>query len=161
MSPISTLRASEAGRPEPLFPVTTDDGDGVFAMDQWRETDIEVTLDSGCCNHVLDAEDAPGYVVQPSAGSRRGQNFIVGNGEKIPNEGQVRLNMQATPSSGPALSVQSTFQVAEVNRPLMSVSRICDQGSSACSPRTVRRSSTAAARKCATSAAPTAFTYRP
>ena len=36
--------------------------------------------------------------------------------------------MEAPSPSGSALSVQSTFQVAEVSRPLMSVSRNCDQG---------------------------------
>jgi hypothetical protein len=124
MSPIDTLR-SDASH---AFPVETDDGDPVMPVGEWHDVDIEVTLDSGCCNHVLDAEDAPGYQVSESAGSRRGQNFIVGNGEKVPNEGQVRLNMEAPMVDGAAMPIQSTFQVAEISRPLMSVSKICDQG---------------------------------
>ena len=92
------------------------------------EVEIMVTLDSGCCEHVLDLEGAPGYqeFLMPSPGSIRKQNFVVGNGQLIPNEGQVQLNMQ-TQSSNPE-SLSSVLQVAEVTRPLMSASRICDQG---------------------------------
>ena len=46
----------------------------------------------------------------------------------MPNEGLVRLRMEAAVSQGQVTPVQSTFQVAEVSRPLMSVSKICDQG---------------------------------
>ncbi len=65
-----------------------------------------------------------------SDGSPRKQNFIVGNGQKGPNEGQLLLSLE---SDGEAnRKIKSTFQIAEVKRPLMSVSRVCDQGS-ACS----------------------------
>ena len=113
-----------------LFPVTVDDEDHVMLVEQWRDVEVEVTLDSGCCNHVLDSEDAPGYLVQESPGSRRGQSFVVGSGERVPNKGQVHLNLEAHVSNGRPLSAQSTFEVAEVSRPLMSVSRICEQGHS-------------------------------
>ena len=53
---------------------------------------------------------------------------MVGNGERVPNEGQIRLRMEAAGPDGRPMPVQSTFQVAEINRPLMSVSKICDQG---------------------------------
>ena len=94
----------------------------------WRDRDIDITVDSGCCNHALNAEDAPGYLVSECPGSRRGQNLNVGNGERLPNEGQVRLRMEAASGEGHVTPVQSTFQVAEVSRPLMSVPKICDQG---------------------------------
>ena len=105
----------------------TDDDDTPALTGKWEDVDIDITLVSGCCNHVLDAEDAPGYDVQESPGSRRGQNFVVGNGERIRNEGQVRLRME-TEKDGNPTAVQSVFQVAEVSRPLMSVYKICDQG---------------------------------
>ena len=76
-----------------VLPVTVDDEDTVMPLEAWQDVDVEFTLDSGCCNHVLDSEDAPGYLVQESVGSRRGQNFVVGNGERVPNEGQVHLNL--------------------------------------------------------------------
>ena len=114
-------------------PITTDDGDysnQVMLQETWVDTEIEITLDSGCCEHVMDVSDAPGYsaFITESSGSRRHQNFIVGNGEKVPNEGEIQLNME---SHGPGKlmnAIRSTFQVAEVTRPLMSVGRVCDQG---------------------------------
>ena len=111
-----------------VMPITMDNDAAVYPVEQWRETDIEITLDSGACDHIMDAEDAPGYVVEPSVGSRRGKCFTVGNGARVPNEGQMRASMEAEAQSGDRPRIQSTFQVAEISRPLMSVSKICDQG---------------------------------
>ena len=64
-----------------------------MALDEFVETDIVLTLDSGCCEHVCDIADPPGsaHVLHPAAGSKAGQRFIVGNGERVPNKGQVKL----------------------------------------------------------------------
>ena len=65
--------------------VATEEPSSVPPVEGWVETDIDMVLDSGCCEHVMDAEDAPGYSVTESPGNRRGQNFVVGNGETVPN----------------------------------------------------------------------------
>ena len=88
---------------------------------------VEITLDSGCCDHVLHAGEVPGYTILQSAGSRRRQHFVVGNGHKVPNQGEVHLNLD-TVVGGKTSNLRSVFQVAEITRPLMSVSRITDQG---------------------------------
>ena len=111
-----------------MLPITVDEGDHILPIEEWRDVDLEITLDSGACDHVMDSEDAPGYLVSESPGSRRGHNFVVGNGHRVPNEGQMRFRMETTSADGTAMPVQSTFQVAEITRPLMSVSKICDQG---------------------------------
>ena len=92
----STSQPSDDSNPWQVLPVTTDDDDAAMIMPvgEWRDIDINIALDSGACNHVLDAEDVPGYRVVESPGSRRGQNFIVGNGAGLPNEGQVHLNLE-------------------------------------------------------------------
>ena len=97
----------------------------IMSMEEFVETDILLTLDSGCCDHIVDIADCPGYacVLGPSPGSKRGQKFVVGNGGRVKNQGQVDLQMGAKDGSG----FHSVFQVAEITRPLMSVSRICDQ----------------------------------
>ena len=97
----------------------------MMSVDDFVETEIIITLDSGCVDHLADLADMPGYacVLEESPGSKRGQRFIVGNGGKVKNEGQVRLQMTTTDGS----NLCSVFQVAEITRPLMSVSRICDQ----------------------------------
>ena len=105
--------------------MTTEEPCNVLPVATWTDASIEITLDSGCVEHVMDLDDAPGYeayLVQ-SAGSKRGQQFVVGNGEKVPNEGEVRLQMEHN-----GVPIASTFQIAEVTRPLMSVGRVCDQG---------------------------------
>ena len=95
--------------------------------DNFVETDIVLTLNSRCCDHICDIADTPGYapVLVASPGSKSGQKFVVGNGDRVANQGQVKLKMQGKDKQG--LLMSSVFQVAEITRPLMSVSRICDQ----------------------------------
>ena len=50
---------------------------------------------------------------------------MVGNGERVANRGQIKLRMKSTDEHG--LLMSSVFQVADITRPLMSVSRLCDQ----------------------------------
>ena len=58
----------------------------MFNVEDWKDLDIEMVLDSGCCAHILDAgHDAPGYALKELEGSRQGKDFIVGNGKRIPN----------------------------------------------------------------------------
>ena len=110
------------------MPLWSDDRDEILAAtEEWEDVTIEVLLDSGACRHVMSREEAPQHPVQDSPGSRRGQNFIAANGAKIPNTGQVTLNLEADVSGEVAL-LSSTFQIANLTRPLMSVSQICEQG---------------------------------
>ena len=71
--------------------------------------------------------DAFGHVavLHPLPGSQGNQQFVVGDGERGANRGQIKLCMKAKDEEG--LLMSSVFQVAEITRPLMSVSRICDQ----------------------------------
>ena len=87
-----------------------------------------MVLDSGACELVMDSEDASGYAISESPGSNRGQGFVVGNGARVANEGQVQLNLEMGSVDGTIRDRASAFQVAEINRPLMSVSKICDAG---------------------------------
>ena len=98
-----------------------------MTLEDFVKTDVFLTLDSGCCDHIVDMADAPGYaaVLHPSPGSQRNQQFVVGNGERVANRGQIKLRMKTKDDDG--LLMSSVFQVAEITRPLMSVCRICDQ----------------------------------
>ena len=69
-----------------LFPVLVEEcEDNLFPVETWVDTHIEITLDSGCCEHVMDIDDAPGYChyVSQSPGSKRKQHFVVGNGQRV------------------------------------------------------------------------------
>ena len=101
----------------------------LLSIESWKDLEVEMVLDSGCCAHILDAQhDAPGYSLRESEGSRSGKGYVVGNGERIANEGEVHLNLEAPNGQGGAQNLRSTFQSARVTRPLMSVSQICDHG---------------------------------
>ena len=89
---------------------------------------IEIALDSGAGDHVASAVDAPGYTIEASAGSRRGQNFVGAGGHKMPNKGQVTLQMLAPNGTAMDEQISTIFQVADVTRPLWSVSKVCDSG---------------------------------
>jgi hypothetical protein len=92
----------------------------------WQDVEFEVALDSGCTDNVCHSGDAPGYTILESLGSKCGQGFRVGNGERVPNVGEVHLSLET--SGEDAHRLTSTFQVAKVSRPLMSVGRLCDAG---------------------------------
>ena len=95
--------------------------------DAWKDLEFEVALDSGSVVHVCSVEDIGGYRVAESPGSRRGQEFQMGDGGTIPNLGQSQLNLS---DESIGRDIQSIFQVAAVTRPLMSVGKICDEGHS-------------------------------
>ena len=86
-------------------------------------TDLEVVLDSGACEHVVDSSMTPGYQVLESEGSRAGSCFLAANGERMPNRGEVHLQLHSAGNE-----ILSKFQVAGISKPLWSVGRICDAG---------------------------------
>ena len=100
-----------------------DDVDCNNAEGEWVEVDVVAAADSGCGDHVMSREHCPGYAVQESRASRAGKGFIAAGGDKILNEGEACLNLSAGKRQ-----ISSTFQIARVTRPLMSVGKICDAG---------------------------------
>ena len=107
----------------------------VFELDddEYEELILTITADSGAGNHIASAQDLGEtyrQLIEPSPASRAGKGFIAANDQKILNEGQVALRLQGE-AEGDA-PVNSLFQVADVNRPLMSIGRICDQGHRVC-----------------------------
>ena len=110
----------------PVNILSSRDGDSILVSeDAWQDMEFEVALDSGSVVHVCSVEDCPGYKVGESPGSKRGQQFLMGDGGEIPNLGQSRLNLT---DAGLNRDIESVFQIAAVTRPLMSVGRICDEG---------------------------------
>ena len=124
----STLR--DVGLGELLAPVklvtVSETVEVLVAGDAWKDIEFEVALDSGCTDNVCHQGDVPGYLIEASAGSRCGQGFLVGNGERVPNTGQAHLSLQTDGEVKNA--IKTTLQIAKVSRPLMSVGRLCDVG---------------------------------
>ena len=92
--------------------------------EEYPEVEFEVALDSGSVVHVCAAADTLGYLLEESPGSRREQKFLMGDGGRLPNQGQKHLKL----GSEQCADISSTFQIADVTRPLMSVGKICDEG---------------------------------
>ena len=90
--------------------------------------EVDVAADSGAGDHVLARVDAPGHPVTESPGSKRGQKFKGAGGHVMDNEGQVLLEMLAPMEDGEFNEVDVTWQVTDVCRPLLSVSKVCDKG---------------------------------
>ena len=89
-----------------------------------RKRTIKVAMDSGAGDHVASPEDVEGFAIEESPNSKAGRNFVAANGGKIRNHGQSMVKMRTKDG----MRVASTFQVADVTRPLYSVPKLCDAG---------------------------------
>ena len=126
----------EAGRNQyyntRLFFCETEEDEAILDINDWQDIMVEVTLDSSACHKVMARDCAPVYPIQNSKTSRRGLGFIVGNGEPVPNEGQSILNLEADNDRRSQAQLASTFQMADLTRPL-AYRRCASRASNACS----------------------------
>ena len=105
------------------MPLELDEDDEICFAPQ--KTAIKVALDSGAADHVINPDHVPGHAITPSAGSKAGKHFLAAGGHRIENKGEINVVVSGEEFPG---KVRSTFQAAEVTRPLLSVSKICDAG---------------------------------
>ena len=96
---------------------------GVGSPPEW--TEIEITIDSGACESVMPAWMCAHIPVFPGQQSISGVTYEVANGEIIPNLGERHISMMTTGSN---TMKQVTFQIADVHKVLMSVSKCADHG---------------------------------
>jgi hypothetical protein len=123
----SEVFKSEAASPEKCFifevEVRETETAAMSAPETPAKCRMQVALDSGAGDHVVGPDDIPNFAIEPSAGSKAGRGFIAANGSKIANLGQSRVRVK---DDGTKKSFKSVVQVADVSRPLYSVSKICD-----------------------------------
>ncbi len=84
------------------------------------EVEIEVVADSGAVGHVTNPDSLPGTMEVRR--SSRTRNFVAANNNPIKNHGEANTVLELESGA----EVESLFQVADVSRPLHSVSTICD-----------------------------------
>ena len=113
---LSTLDYSLSGGSQ-MSPVTSKDG-------EWIE--IEMTADTGACDTVM-PRSGPYESIQiyPSNQSERGMLYEVANKQTIPCLGERRLEVWIENASA---SRNMAVQVADVHKPLLSLSRCADSG---------------------------------
>ena len=90
---------------------------------EWEE--IEMAVDSGATETVLGEEDLECIEIKDGAASRRGTEYEVANGVRIPNLGEKRF--VAYTEDGSVRSI--TAQVCGVNKPLLRVRNVMAGGS--------------------------------
>ena len=83
-----------------------------------------LTIDSGAADHVMPAGWLWFLRVRPSPGSRSGLHYVAANNARLPNLGQSRLRFMS--AEGTIASI--LFQIAAINKPLVSVSKLVDEG---------------------------------
>ena len=95
--------------------------------DTWqgkRWIKVESVVDSGSAAPVAPPTMAPHVQIEESEGSKRGQKWTSASKHKLKNLGQQRIHA-ATESGNPT---DVLFQIAEVGKPLVSVSAVCERG---------------------------------
>ena len=91
--------------------------------DAWQQ--LIITVDSGASESVAPGSAATNVPVEESLGSRSGVTDEVANGEIIDNQGQKNCVIKARGGSTEQLLA---FQVCEVHKPLLSVSKLLSVG---------------------------------
>jgi len=85
---------------------------------------IKGVMDSGASESVAPPSMCPHYPIQESPGSKLGQCYLSASDDTIPNLGEQVLDVVTTAGS----ESKAKYQMADVTRPLNSVSEICDGG---------------------------------
>ena len=77
-----------------------------------------VTADSGAGDPVMPRRMVNPKLIKPSAGSRRGLHYVSATNHRIPNQGEVKMEFKTDEGHQDSI----VFQVADVNKALMSIS---------------------------------------
>lgn len=85
---------------------------------------MTLTVDSGASENVIGRDMAPQSPTRPSAGSRAGVKYMAANGSIMPNRGEK--DVKVVTEEGDHCTLR--MQVTDVQKALVSVSKICDAG---------------------------------
>ena len=108
-----------------LFPFIEKEKPGLNAVGPSEWVMIEVIADSGACETVMPKHLCGNIKLHESAGSKAGVEYEVASGKAILNLGERRCEIYC---EGAGNSMMMHFQVADIHRPLLSLSRAADQG---------------------------------
>ena len=82
-------------------------------------------MDSGASAPVAPPDMLPNVTVRESPGSKRGQQFSSASKHKLKNLGEQHIH--ACTEEGDDMEI--LFQIADISKPLVSISSICERGS--------------------------------
>ena len=89
---------------------------------KWRR--IEIAVDSGACESVVDPDELPDHSVKETKASKSDDEFVSATADPIPSMGEMNIVMKTREATMRAM----TFTAAPVAKPLGSVKRICQAG---------------------------------
>ena len=103
--------------------------DGFFArLKKKLESMVKVkkglTVDSGAADHVMPLGWIAWIIVVASLGSLRGLHYVSASGNRLPNMGEQKVRFLTKDGVWATL----LFQIAGINKPLVSVSKLIDEG---------------------------------
>ena len=122
---LNELKFEEAKGKEGLRPLKVIEPEGVNELEvtgEWEE--IEMAVDSGATETVVGEGDLLSVETKEGPASKRGTEYEVANGVRIPNLGEKVFT--GVSDDGARRSI--TAQVCEVDKPQISVSRVCQHG---------------------------------
>ena len=105
-----------------VMPMEYEDDEDDHLMDLEEEVEVHVAADTGSVAHVVGPKDIPGSIAVRPPANGRVRNFVGAGGDGIKNHGEAVVQLVLEDGT----VVNSTVQVADVVRPLHSVSMICD-----------------------------------
>ena len=108
-----------------LCPFIEKEKEGLHAVGESEWILVEVIADSGACETVMPKSMCSGIRLRESKGSKAGTEYEVASGKSVPNLGERHCEIYC---EGAASTMLMHFQVADIHRPLLSLSRAADQG---------------------------------
>ena len=109
----------------PLCPFIELEKEGLNTVNEDEWILVEVIADSGACETVMPKNMCTGIQLRESIGSKAGTEYEVASGKSVPNLGERHCEIYC---EGASAAMLMHFQVADIHRPLLSLSRAADQG---------------------------------
>ena len=85
---------------------------------------LEVLVDSGAAASVMPQRYVDDRVITKGEAAKKGVHYVAADGGRIPNLGEVRVNLLTKEKEKASV----TFQVADVHKPILSVSALTAHG---------------------------------
>jgi hypothetical protein len=112
------------GEVEKVKPIRTIEPEGINAIVSGPWEEIELAVDSGATESVVPDSLPSSIPTTPGPASRRGVEYEVANGERLPNEGEKKFSAVTAEGSTKLM----VMQVCDVNQGLLSVSKATAAG---------------------------------
>ena len=91
-----------------------------------RRKGVRIIVGSGACDHVAPKSLIKG--AKSTKGKAYDENYVGADRGMFPNLGEQRLRLNISGKSTTAKSVAATFQLADIAKPVLSVSRLTENG---------------------------------